>query len=237
MAEKVSIVIPFYNCPYIQEAIESSLSQTYQSVEIIVVDDGSTMHQDLLLPYRNQIQYVKKTNGGTASALNAGIRQATGQYFCWLSSDDRFLPEKVEKQLAFMRQRSAAASYSAFYIIGENGETVGEAVVDDSSDKLSFYKKIRGRCPINGCTVMLEVDVFSMLGYFDENLPFTHDYDFWLRLIQHFDFHYFPEPLTEYRHHTGMGTKKHLSQIRKEVRMVKQRHAAKLQALLKSVKR
>ncbi|XJZ28217.1 glycosyltransferase [Bacillota bacterium Lsc_1132] len=233
MGAKVSIIIPFYNCPFIQEAVKSALGQTYQNIEVIVVDDGSTKHQDLLNPYLSQIRYFKKSNGGTASALNDGIRNATGEYFCWLSSDDRFFPEKIEKQLAFMEQRNAAASYSAFTIISAQGKIISEPIGHTFRNKLSFLKRMRGGCPINGCTVMLKISVFAKLGYFDERLPFTHDYDFWLRLIQHYDFHFLPEPLTEYRHHGEMGTKKHFDRIRKEERMVKQRHAADLQALIK----
>ena len=233
MTAKVSIVIPFYNCPYIQKAIESALSQTYQSIEVIVVDDGSTRHQDLLEPYLHQIRYFRKTNGGTASALNEGIRNATGEYFCWLSSDDRFLPDKIEKQLAYMQQMNAAASYTAFYIIDAFGNICSEAIGQTFRNKLSFLKRMRGGCPINGCTVMLKMKVFTEIGYFDESLPFTHDYDFWLRLIQHYDFHFFSEPLIEYRHHNEMGTKKYFEEIRKEIRIVKQRHAASMQSLIK----
>lgn len=233
MGAKVSIIIPFYNCAFIQEAVESALRQTYQNSEVIVVDDGSTIHQELLSPYLGKIRYLKKANGGTASALNLGIRYATGEYFCWLSSDDRFLPGKVEKQLAFMEQRNAAASYSAFYVINSEGQTIQGPVGFEDRGRLSFYKRMKGGCPVNGCTVMMKMSVFSHLGAFDESLPFTHDYDFWLRLIQQYDFHYLPEPLIQYRHHNEMGTKKYTERIRKELRMVKQRHLENMQFLIK----
>ena len=73
MLPSVTVVIPFYNCPYIHLAVSSALSQTYKNVEVIVVDDGSTKHQHLLEPFMKRIVYLQKTNGGTATALNYGM--------------------------------------------------------------------------------------------------------------------------------------------------------------------
>ena len=73
MMPTVTIVIPFYNCQYIQQALESAVQQTYPAVEIIVVDDGSTQYSHLIAPYMNRVYYMGKSNGGTASALNHGI--------------------------------------------------------------------------------------------------------------------------------------------------------------------
>ncbi|MGO4274414.1 glycosyltransferase family 2 protein, partial [Paenibacillus sp. TAF58] len=80
MQPKVSIIIPFYNCPYIDQAIASAIGQTYANVEIIVVDDGSTIHADKIGPFKDRVYYLGKANGGTASALNHGIRYASGEY-------------------------------------------------------------------------------------------------------------------------------------------------------------
>ena len=77
---KVTIVIPFYNDPYVREAVDSALLQTYENLEIIVVDDGSTSHSDKLDSYGERIYYLGKANGGTASALNYGFRYASGDY-------------------------------------------------------------------------------------------------------------------------------------------------------------
>lgn len=80
MLPKVSVVVPFYNCPYVDRAVHSVLNQSYPNVEIIVVNDGSTQHVEKLAPYLDRILYVEKANGGTATALNVGIRRATGAY-------------------------------------------------------------------------------------------------------------------------------------------------------------
>ncbi|GJM76095.1 hypothetical protein HMSSN036_83110 [Paenibacillus macerans] len=94
MTPTVSVIIPFYNCPYVEQAVQSALNQTYRPLEVIVVDDGSTSHAERLAPYRPHIHYLGKANGGTASALNHGIRHASGEYIAWLSSDDVFIRTK-----------------------------------------------------------------------------------------------------------------------------------------------
>ncbi|WP_328097470.1 glycosyltransferase family A protein [Peribacillus frigoritolerans] len=79
----MSIIVSFFNCPYIDEALESLMNQTYKNIEIIVVNDGSTIYSDKIIPYLDKIIYIEKGNGGTACALNMGIRNATGDYLCW----------------------------------------------------------------------------------------------------------------------------------------------------------
>src|SRR5690606_18407985 len=140
--------IPTYNCPYIGGAIESALAQTYPRTEIIVVNDGSTKHMEVNHPYLRQIRYIEKENGGTGSALNVGIRAAKGEYVTWLSSDDLYVPDKIERQLAFMLSRNADVSYSAFYMMNDLGQ-VTRTVVHSLSDQASFYSAMKQGNVIN----------------------------------------------------------------------------------------
>ena len=100
---KISIVIPAYNASnYLAEAIDSALAQTYPNVEIIVVNDGSKddgATRAVALSYGDKIRYFEKENGGSSSALNVGIANMTGEWFSWLSHDDLYVPEKLEKQI------------------------------------------------------------------------------------------------------------------------------------------
>ena len=99
MNNKVSIIIPVYNGEnYIREAIDSALSQTYKNIEIIVVNDGSKDNTDeICKSYGKKIKYIKKENGGVATALNTGIKAAKGQYIAWLSHDDLYKENRIEK--------------------------------------------------------------------------------------------------------------------------------------------
>lgn len=230
---KVSVIIPFFNCPYINEAIESALDQTYKNIEIIVVNDGSIGHNEKITPYLSRIKYIQKGNGGTASALNVGIQNATGDYFAWLSSDDLFHPAKIEKQLHFMKAKNAAASYSNFYLINEKGKIVSQPQSIAFKDQIQFLKRMRRGCVINGCTVMLKMSIFNEFGLFDESLRFTQDYDYWLRILAKYHFHYYAEPLVRYRVHDNMGTKKFKGDIRKELQFTIQRHSSNMNDLVK----
>ncbi|MEB1806301.1 MAG: glycosyltransferase [Bacillaceae bacterium] len=232
MNEKVSIVIPTYNCKFVDQAIESALNQTYQNIEVIVVNDGSKKYQEKIKPYFGKIRYIYKGNGGTASALNMGIKNATGEYFCWLSSDDQYVPEKVEKQLNFMKSIAAYCSYSAYYTMNDQSQITNGPIGVHFPNKMLFYKKLRAGCPINGCTVMLNMKVLNEVGVFDETLPYTHDYDLWLRIIQKYDFTFLNDPLVKYRVHEEMGTKKFDREIRKEIQLVKNRHQKELTQLI-----
>ncbi len=231
-APMVSIVIPFYNCPYVAQAIESALCQTCSDCEIIVVDDGSTRHMELLTPFLQQCTVVRKRNGGTASALNAGIQRATGQYFAWLSSDDVFAPTKIERQLAFMLGNHAYVSHTAYQTIDEDSRLVGDPIRLRFPGKRSFYQTLLQGCPINGSSIMLRMEVFSSLGYFDEALLYTHDYDMWLRMIPHYEFYYLEDPLLMYRSHAKMGTKVHEQNIALEIASVQVRRRQSIQRLI-----
>ena len=88
---------------YLDQAIESVLAQTWQDYEIIVVNDGSTdggAARSLVSRYGDRICYVEQENKGVAGALNAGIVAMRGELFVWLSHDDLFKPEKLERQIA-----------------------------------------------------------------------------------------------------------------------------------------
>lgn len=225
MGPLVTVVIPFYNCPYIGQAVESVLTQTYPHIEIIVVDDGSTLYQHLLNPYMGRIHYLGKANGGTASALNYGMQRASGKYIAWLSSDDRFVPWKIERQVALMEGTGARLCHTNFHVINEYGAVTQMHAGPVFATAKQFAASFLEYCPVNGCTVMMTKALAGELGWFNEGLPYTHDYDLWIRaLLSGIDFHYINEPLTYYRRHGGMGTVRHYDSILPEVQSVKDRY-------------
>jgi len=97
----VSIIIPVYNgSNYVKEAIDSALAQTYKNIEVIVVNDGSTDNTEKIVKsYGDKIRYFYKENGGVASALNLAIENSKGEYISWLSHDDVYYPNKIQKQI------------------------------------------------------------------------------------------------------------------------------------------
>ncbi|MCM3175144.1 MULTISPECIES: glycosyltransferase [Paenibacillus] len=225
MNPKVSIVIPFYNCPYVPQAIQSALNQTYAETEIIVVDDGSTQYAHLLQPYLPYIHVLGKSNGGTASALNHGIRHASGEYVAWLSSDDLFYPDKIRQQVQFMLEQQALVSHTNFHYINEHAAVTKLLGGAEPMAPVDWLRRFVNGNPVNGCTVMIRKDLFGAVGLFDEYLPYTHDLDLWLRIL--LNGHHFPylnEPHTAYRWHEGMGSMRHATVIGQEASMVWSRY-------------
>ncbi|WP_226674120.1 glycosyltransferase family 2 protein [Rossellomorea aquimaris] len=220
---RVSIIIPFYNCPYINQAIKSALNQSYKNIEVIVVDDGSTKHVEKLEPFKGKIKYIRKQNGGTASALNTGLMIAGGKYFAWLSSDDMFLNDKVEKQLNFMQRKRADISYTAFKTINESNHVMNE--VRSKQMRIAEFRKmlLRG-CPVNGCTVMADIDLIKRVGLFNEKLKYTQDYEMWCRISLKTQIKYLDDPLTLYRVHSKMGSAHHSQEIYQETVQVQNKY-------------
>jgi len=233
--EKVSIIIPFYNCMYIPRAITSILNQTYKNIEIIVIDDGSTKHIDMLRQFLGSIKYFRKaTNSGTASALNAGIRQSSGDYIAWLSSDDVFTSNKIKVQLDHMKEKNAKFSFTNYVFINDKNEILASPPAPLNLNKKELLRSIMQGCPINGSTVMFSRDLIGTVGYFDESLLFANDYDYWVRAILKYDLYYINEALTFYRLHREMGSKKHKKQIFEETQVVQKRYNSMLNDLINS---
>ncbi|WNS43398.1 glycosyltransferase [Paenibacillus sp. MMS20-IR301] len=236
MKPRVSVVIPFYNCPYIEQALQSALSQSWQPYEIIVVDDGSTMHAERITPYLPYIHYLGKANGGTASALNHGITHATGDYVVWLSSDDMFYHDKINNQVLFMEQNRLLISYTNFNFINGYSQCTEMNASLMFGSQLDYLRCFLQGNPINGCTVMFKREIFAAIGLFNEALPYTHDYDLWYRAILN---GYPPvmlnQSLTAYRRHDGMGTLKHYDVIMAEAAATNARYHAPLSQLIASM--
>ncbi|WP_342489231.1 glycosyltransferase [Cytobacillus sp. FSL W7-1323] len=235
--DKVSVVIPFYNCRYIGEAIESLLAQTYGNIEIIVIDDGSTLHLDKLEPYKKQVTYVRKENGGTATALNAGIQIATGKYFCWLSADDSYKPTKIEKQVKYMETYGVRACYTGCETIGKSDSQIDAYFNQTYSLRSHFLKALLNSCFIHGCTVMLHMDLLREVGPLDVSYRYTHDYEMWLRVGLSEEFYYLSEKLVNYRVHEEMGTVRHQREIKQEVLFIKRQYRNKVLKKISELRR
>ncbi|UQZ33220.1 glycosyl transferase [Paenibacillus sp. PK3_47] len=231
--QRVSVVIPFYNCPYVDLAIESVLNQSYPDIEILVVDDGSEQYTEKLEPYKDRIIYARKTNGGTGSALNMGIRLASGNYFAWLSADDQFHPDKIKRQLDTLTNTGTSFNHTAYYYINEHGERISAVISVPFRSRSELIETMMMGCPVNGSSVLLDMDVLRKVGVFDEKLLYTQDYDLWLRILPHYEWSYIEEPLLDYRVHQGMGSVIHREAQTREIGVVQARHTAVLAQLLR----
>ncbi|KAA8995404.1 glycosyltransferase [Paenibacillus spiritus] len=231
----VSVVIPFYNCPYAVQAVESVLGQTYAPIEILVVDDASERHTEQLAPYLDRIRYIRRSvNGGTAAALNRGIEEAKGSYFAWLSSDDRFHPGKIAAQLDALHRSGRRFCHTGYAYIDGNGNRLPEGeVILSFRDRKELIATLMKGCPVNGSSVLMDMELFRRVGLFDERFRYTHDYELWLRVLPHYEWEYIPVPLLDYRVHSEMGSKRHGSEQAAEIGMIQQKYRRALSRLLR----
>jgi glycosyltransferase involved in cell wall biosynthesis len=208
MKDTVSVMIPCFNHGhFLAETIESVLAQTKAVDEIIVIDDGSTDRtSQVASSYLDAIQYVYKANGGVSTALNAGIRRATGDWVCWLSADDLFMPNKIERQLEYVRVHpNVGLVYTDFYIVGEDAnEIISRARSSTFPDRKTWEEQLlKTGCLFNGSTTMIRRTLFYKVGLFHPELLHSQDYNMWIRLAGACDFGFVPEPLVKYRWHKG----------------------------------
>ncbi len=102
--ETISVIIPVYNgARFLGEAIQSVLDQTATAAELIVVDDGSTDDSRVVAAAYPGVRLVSKAHSGVAATLNVGVAHTTGRFLAFLDADDRWLPEKLARQLAALR--------------------------------------------------------------------------------------------------------------------------------------
>lgn len=209
----VSIVIPVYNgANYLNEAIDSAIAQTYDHIEVLVINDGSNDNgatERIALSYGDRIHYFRKENGGVSSALNLGIREMRGDYFSWLSHDDRYLPRKVETQIAWLSrsERKDVVLYGNIFLIDASGRRIGRTRHRDIPPD-----RFRGHLLMdhiaNGCSMLIPKVVFPHGAPFREDLHITQDIDLWFRLSERHDFVLMEESLVEYRIFPEQGSRR-----------------------------
>lgn len=190
----VSIIIPVYNgSNYVKEAIDSALAQTYENVEILVVNDGSNddgKTEAIARSYGDKIRYFHKENGGVSSALNLGIREMKGEYFSWLSHDDKYLPDKIKNQvetLALCENKKTLALCENLQM-DKNGELLSKTAkayfpkARTFTDKEALYHlfKLGTFC---GCSLLIPKTALKEAGGFDENLRYNQDGFMWAKIF------------------------------------------------------
>ena len=198
---KVSIVIPVYNgSNYLREAIDSALAQTYDNVEILVVNDGSDDEgktEEIALSYGDKIRYFYKKNGGVSTALNLGIEKMEGYFFSWLSHDDAYYPEKIERQLKFLDGRDDLIVYTDVEFINSRTESTRILRFDHpDSSKFLYYLMTSGP---HGCSLLIPRKCFDEVGLFEEEYRMTQDYRMWFRLAKKYELKHMPEVLIKFR--------------------------------------
>ncbi|WP_159900209.1 glycosyltransferase family 2 protein [Salinirussus salinus] len=197
-APLVSTIIPTYNRPnQFAEALESVNRQTYENIEVVIVDDGSDK------TYANRIasnaldtdSYIiceHDTNQGVAVARNTGIKDANGEYIAFLDDDDVWKESKIEKQIASLENDDRSFCYTWLKRVDEDGTVTGRSTKTSTG-------MVRTEVPDGGFpgppAVCVKKDVFDDIGYFNESLDVFEDVEFGLRMADNYEYSCVPDTL------------------------------------------
>lgn len=181
----VSIVTPAYNsAEFLADAINSVLAQTFTNWELLIVNDGSTDKTQIIAE-----EYSKKDNRirllnhvrtqGAGVARNKAIAKAKGDYIAFLDADDKWKPEKLEKQLKLLRENDAAVCFSSYELIDEREQPLNTMI--EALDKVSYQKQLKCNY-IGNLTGIYDVKKLGKI-YMPE-IPKRQDWVLWLQAIE-----------------------------------------------------
>lgn len=214
---RVSVIVPTFNrSAYIEECLDSLLSQTAPPFEIIVVDDGSEDDTATRLSaYEGRITYLYKTNGGKASAINLGLTKARGDLIWFFDDDDVAISDSIERRIATLRENPSAGFVYAPHFLGfndpQNRITLGPLHDTPDHGEDIFLNEILKGCFFHLATALIKRDVIDRIGGFDPTLIRAQDYDLQIRMAQVAKPAFCPSPSFLFRQHDGIrGTKNNL---------------------------
>ncbi|VAX14976.1 Glycosyl transferase, group 2 family [hydrothermal vent metagenome] len=183
----VSVILPARNCgPYLKEAVDSVLTQTFENFEILVIDDGSddgsieTLGRD-----DHRLKVIVNPGCGLVDALNAGCKAASGQYLARMDGDDICHPSRLELQVDFLHNNPRiGVTATQVEVIGDGGPAEGyrlyEAWINSVLTPADIRREIYIESPLPHPTVMMRAEVFQKLGGY-RDMGWPEDYDLWLR--------------------------------------------------------
>jgi glycosyltransferase involved in cell wall biosynthesis len=220
---RVSVVIPTYNrANYLGKAIQSVLDQTFQDFEIIVVDDGSKDNtREVVGSFKDtRIRYIYQDNGGVSAARNTAIKASEAVYIAFLDSDDLYLPQNLEIKVKLLDSHPDIGMVCSDIYLFDNitGATDGRfwhdkkgAILFDPvrAEQQPIKELLCRRCFIGPPLTMIRREIFAAVGYFDESLPTSEDWDLFFRILQHFSIKTIDKPLVRIRRNNGNLTSNH----------------------------
>jgi glycosyltransferase involved in cell wall biosynthesis len=191
---------------YLEECVNSVKAQTYQNIEILVVNDGSTDRTgeigDAVVDGRTQVLHC--VNAGVAESRNRGLRLARGEYICFLDADDTFYPEKVEFQVANLTETGASACGTYMHYAAANGRRAGLSGQDPARHQREILEAKFMPFPIS--SIMFSRGAIERTGEFDVSVPNVEDLEFLSRVAETGSIVVIPRPQGTYRVHSRSST-------------------------------
>jgi glycosyltransferase involved in cell wall biosynthesis len=201
---RFSVVVPsFQQGEFLERTVRSILDQHDADVEIIVQDGGSTDQSvEILKRYADRVRWESKTDGGQTAAINEGLRKATGEFLCYLNSDDVLSPGALRRvRDCFAAHPTTQVVYGLADFIDEQDQVIAPFPTRDWD-----YSQLLQTNYICQTACFWRQAVVERFGLFDEGLHFTMDYEYWLRVGGSVPFHFLQEKLAAARCHMGAKT-------------------------------
>jgi glycosyltransferase involved in cell wall biosynthesis len=220
----VSVIIPAYNsAAFLSDAVDSAVRQTYRSVELIIVNDGSTDDTsslaERLAAHDARITVVHQPNAGLSAARNTGLKVARGEFVSFLDADDALLPEKIEHQVAFLREHpDCDLVYSDHYIANAKLEPIGLRA--PGPPPLPFGELFVLRNWFPPVVPLITASLARRVGPFDESLHAAEDWDYWIRCAAAGRFGYRPGAVAVYRFHPNQMSRQSDRMRRSEFQLI-----------------
>ncbi len=202
LLDKVSIIMTVFNGErFLREAIDSCLNQTYDNLELIIIDDGSTDSSLALINSFDDdriVLLINESNKGQSYSRNRGIKESTGEYIAIMDADDIMYPNRLEKQIKFLQSGNNTICFSWADIINETGEWV--KLKKHISDSLLIHVKLIFECPLIHPTAMWNKEAFIRNNlWYDEEYMYAQDMELWNRVKEYYPIEIFKEALIKFR--------------------------------------
>ncbi len=210
---EIDAIIPTYNrAQTLSRAIDSVLGQTYPVKNIWVVDDGSTDETfDVVAGFGSRVQYVKTANLGVSHARNIGVGLSPSAWVAFLDSDDEWLPERLEKQVAILNENPDLKLVHGEEIWIRNGVRVNPHKKHAKFGGNIFEKSL-ALCLISPSATLIQKETLLSLGGFREDYPVCEDYDLWLKFCSRYPVGFVTSPIIKkYGGHEDQLSKKYFA--------------------------
>jgi glycosyltransferase involved in cell wall biosynthesis len=186
----VSVIIPNFNYGrFLETTLRSVFLQTHQNIEIIVVDDGSTDNSSAIYSkYSDRLQVILQENLGVSASRNIGITRAHGEFIAFLDADDCWKPSKIKNQILKQRETGADIVFSGVEICDENLSHIALSPTEslDCSIHAQYLENpTKAVIPLATSNALISTNLVQKVGFFDESLSISADWDF-LRRSTHF---------------------------------------------------
>ncbi len=195
--DQVSVIIPTYNrAETLPRAIESVLAQSFQGFKLWIVDDGSTDEtQQKLEPYLldPRISCLTSANRGVSHARNLAIEKSQAEWIAFLDSDDEWLPQKLQKQLALAEESQLKVIHTEEIWV-RNGKRVNPKKKHQKRGGW-ILEHCLPLCVMSPSSILIHRSVFDEVGLFREDFPVCEDYELWLRICSQYEVGFLTEPL------------------------------------------